>query len=101
MGARSYLKKRQAQTNAMSDEEYDARWKIARYGAIFIVVVGLGYFLLKRFVFDKDDKDDGGGGGFPDTGGFIIRDCNFIEVVSDTPCGLKIKTPDGKYCCLP
>lgn len=102
MGVKSYLEKRNKEANEMSDDEFQGRLKFAKYLAIFIVVAGLIYFPLKIFVFDKDD-DDGGGGldPFGPDADFIIRDCNIIEVESDTPCGLRVKTPQGKYCCLP
>lgn len=103
MGLKSYVNKRQKEADAMSDEEFQGRMKIAKYLAIFIVVAGLIYFPLKIFVLDKDDDGEGGGGldPFGPDSDFIIRDCNIIEVVSDTPCGLRVKTPQGKYCCLP
>ena len=68
------------------------RARIAVYGAVLLIVVGLVYFLLKRFVFDNDDEDD--------DDDFIIRQCNVVETVSDVPCGLNVKTPQGKYCCI-
>lgn len=81
---------------ARSDEENMGRLKFVRYLAIFIVVVGLPYFLIREFTKDKPGDKVGGDINFDD---YMVRNCFGSEYACDEPCNGTAKNTAGKYCC--
>lgn len=92
-----WYKSRKAETDARSYDENYARLKFARYLAAWLVVFGGGYFIYTRVINPKDKK---GGTDFLDVTIDTTRSCYSTEDTCDEPCGRKIATPEGKYCCL-
>lgn len=82
--------------NSPEYQENLQRWKIARNLAIFIVVFGSIYFFISRVFFPKDSE----AGLDPIEVEFLTRECFSTEDTCDEPCGRKVQTPGGKYCCL-
>lgn len=89
------------------------RWKFAGLLAIFVILAGVIYFFVKAFLDKKNEKEKEQCKTASDcligeecvegkcvSTNFIVRECNLAEIVSDEPCGRRIKTPAGKFCCL-
>lgn len=87
------MKKQKGRVDRVKDAY--ARLKIAQYLAGFIVVFGVCYFIYTRVIDPKES-----GGLEPIKEKPMTRNCLFTEDTCDQPCGRRVKTPDGKYCCL-
>lgn len=95
---KGYFARRREATAARSDEENMARLKSAKYLAIWIIVLGVGYFIYKAVTKDSGGSSSGSNPGFSDDG-YLTRNCFSYEVPCDDPCNGRAKNLAGKYCC--
>ena len=78
------------------EEQFAPQYKTLIIVVVSLLVIGVGYFLVKKLIDKLGNKDVAI---TPPDQNFITRACYPTEVECENSCGRQIKSPAGKYCC--